>query len=113
MGSAIVYGTDETRSFCFISDAVDATISVANSFKTNQEIIHIGEQNGEIAINLFTKKFIDLIGLDVAIEKKAGRPNSVSRRCPDTQKLFDKTGFKGKVGITEGLPKTKKWYFKK
>jgi nucleoside-diphosphate-sugar epimerase len=107
-----VYGADETRSFCFISDAVDATISVANSDNTNQEIIHIGDQNGEIAINLLAKKIIDLMGLDVALEKMVGRPNSVSRRCPDTRKLFAKTGFKAKVGITDGLSKTIKWYLR-
>jgi len=105
-----VYGANETRAFCFISDAVDATIRIANSKNTNQEVIHIGDQNGEIKISLLAKKIIDLMELDTKIEKSKGKPNSVIRRCPDTKKLFEKTGFKASVKIDEGLLKTIKWY---
>ena len=107
-----VYGTNETRAFCYISDAIEAILTVALTEDINQEIIHIGNQNEEITIENLANNIIDLMNVNVNIEKSPGRSSSVLRRCPNTQKLFDKTGFKAKVGITEGLSKTIKWYLK-
>lgn len=105
-----VYGANESRAFCYISDAVDATICVAKSDKTDQEIIHIGNENGEINIKVLAKKIIDLLKLDVVIDDRPGKPNSVHRRCPDTEKLFKSTGFLAKVDIEDGLTETIRWY---
>jgi len=107
-----VYGAGETRAFCYISDAVEATVKVANSDKTNQEIINIGNQSGEISINALAKKIVELMKVDVPIHEAPGKPNSVKRRCPDTSKLFNITGFSAMVDIENGLKETIEWYLK-
>ena len=107
-----VYGSNETRAFCYISDAIEATLAVALSKNTNHEIIHIGNQDEEIKIEKLAKHIIDLMNLNVKIKKLPGKSNSVQRRCPDTQKLFDNTGFKSRISLKKGLSETINWYLK-
>src|SRR3989344_686560 len=45
-----IIGWEDTRSFCYIDDAVKATQLVMESEKTNGQTIHIGRDDGEIAI---------------------------------------------------------------
>jgi nucleoside-diphosphate-sugar epimerase len=44
-----VYGHDQTRAFCYISDAVEGTVLAMEKSNTNGEIYHIGTQD-EISI---------------------------------------------------------------
>lgn len=105
-----VYGADETRSFCYVDDAVYATFKVADSDLTNQEIVHIGDQNAEINILKFTEMIKDILSVDITLEPVEGLPGSVKRRCPNTEKLGRLTGFKIKTGLKKGLEESAKWY---
>ena len=52
----MMYGNEQTRSFCYIDDAVEANnISCMESEKTNGEIYHIGSSE-EISIEQLIKK---------------------------------------------------------
>jgi nucleoside-diphosphate-sugar epimerase len=57
-----IYGGNETRAFCYIDDAVDATISLI-FVKNKNQILHIGNDQEEIKIRTVAKKIKNLYSL--------------------------------------------------
>ena len=109
-----IYGADETRSFCYIEDAVRAMRQVmeVDDFNTDQaDIFHIGSDE-ETQISALAENLFDLIGWHpqkiIQAESKKG---SVKRRLPHTGKL-QKKGWKHETSRSEGLRKTLEWYRK-
>jgi UDP-glucose 4-epimerase len=107
-----IYGGEETRAFCYIDDAVTATVKVATNEATVGEIVHVGNSKEEIDIKNLAKICMSIQGKKFALSEKGRRESSVSRRCPDTTKLKSLTGFEAKVSLQEGLEKTTAWYLK-
>lgn len=108
-----VYGTDETRTFCFIEDAVRAMRLLMDSPKTDGlpiETVHIGDFSeitmGELAERLFAIAGWKPTTLDV----KSSPAGSVKRRLADVSKLQQLTGWKPEVSLDEGLKRTYEWY---
>ncbi len=105
----LVYGHDQTRSFCYITDAVEGTVLAMENEKSNGEIYHIGSMD-EITIEELIKeagKFFDYKGV---YENAPTYPGSVARRCPDITKARTTLGFEPKVDWKEGLKLTLSWY---
>jgi nucleoside-diphosphate-sugar epimerase len=105
-----IFGGTETRAFCFISDAVNATKLVMRSEKTNKEIVHVGNSEEEIKIIDMAKLLFKVSNFNTDIDVKEAPKGSVSRRCPDTTKLKELTGYYPKVFLEEGLKTTYNWY---
>ena len=105
-----LYGGKETRSFCYISDAILATYKIASEFNCRNEIIHVGNPMEEIQIIDLADKMINLMGLDIKVQSSSGLEGSVSRRCPDISKLQPLTNFEPLVDLYSGLQKTINWY---
>jgi nucleoside-diphosphate-sugar epimerase len=105
-----VYSPDHTRAFCYVDDAVEATIRLAESESALGEIIHVGNPAEEVPIRALADCIIRLVkpGLKVrALENQAGSP---SRRCPSTEKMKRLTGFQAQVPLDAGLQQTWRWY---
>lgn len=105
-----IYGYNQSRAFCYVDDAVEQTIGVMKSEKTNREIIHIGNDKEEILIKDLVKKIFALLDYNpdtVEIEASQG---SVRRRCPNISKIERLIGINPKVSINEALKITVKWY---
>ena len=82
-----IIGYDETRSFCHVSDAVDATIHCANKY--NNDVINIGNDE-EIKIKNAAEIIANSQGLDsdsIDWEYIDSRHGSVMRRLPNIDKL--------------------------
>ena len=106
-----IFGSDTTRSFCYIDDTIRATRQVMESENTNGEIVHIGNNQEEITMLDLAKKMFDLFGFHPKnLEINEVPQGSVKRRCPDLAKIKKLTGFKAKVSLAEGLRKTYDWY---
>jgi len=103
-----VYGTDETRAFCYVSDAVEATRRVAAAAPA--DIVHIGDPRNEVRIDDLAGRLLRLLGRKVPIVEAGRRDGSVSRRCPDISRLEALTGFSPRVSLDDGLERTAKWY---
>ncbi len=108
----IVYGADETRSFCYIDDAVEAIQKVMESKKTDGGTYHIGsmEETGirELADQIFT-----LMGKRPnKITVKKSSAGSVKRRLADVSKIKKDTGWSARTPLKKGLQKTIEWYLK-
>jgi len=104
-----IFGGQETRTFCYIGDAVRATQLVMESKETNGKTIHIGRSDDEIKIINLAKKLFEITKFNPEIEIKPAPEGSVIRRCPDTTKLMN-LGFKAEINLSEGLKKTYEWY---
>jgi len=108
-----IFGTDDTRSFCYIDDTIRATQMVMESEKTNGEIVHIGNNEEEIKMIDLAQKMFDLFDFHPKkIEMNGGVKGSVNRRCPDLTKIKELTGYEASVSLEEGLKKTYEWYKK-
>jgi UDP-glucose 4-epimerase len=107
----------QTRSFTYVSDAVEGTIQAALREEAVGETINLGNPR-ETTINELAELIIKLAG-------KAGklRPKhipyeefygpwyeDVPRRVPDISKAEKILGFKPKITLEEGLKKTIEWY---
>lgn len=107
-----IYGANQTRSFCHVYDGVDETIAVMKSDKTDNQIIHIGNNTEEIAIKDLVMKICKIIDVSLQTIEVPAPQGSVNRRCPDISKIKELTGIKPKVSLDEGLKLTVDWYWK-
>ncbi len=108
------FGGEQTRSFCFVNDAAEATRRVMEADAAPAgRVVHIGDPGGEVAIGELYDMLFDLCGwrpreiVDVAPSR-----GSVDRRCPDTSVLTAMTGFEAGCRLTDGLRQTVDWYLR-
>lgn len=104
-----LYGYQDTRSFIYVTDAVRATVMVANSESMKNEIVNIGSAE-EITILALAEKILSLMGISHDITCHPSPKGSVSRRAPDLSKLSTLTGFKQQVSLDQGLMETIRYY---
>jgi len=104
-----MYGHSHTRSFCFVSDAIIATVSAMENTSNDHQIYHIGTEE-EIAIEELIKevgKILNFSGEYIPAEAHSG---SINRRCPDISKAERELSYKPQVLLKDGLKITIKWY---
>lgn len=105
-----IFGSEDTRAFCYITDAVAGTKMVMESEQCNGQIVHVGNGLEEIKIEELAKKMIKISKLDTKLNIQPSKIGSVSRRCPDINKLNNLTGYMPRVPLDEGLKHTIEWY---
>lgn len=105
-----IFGADDTRSFCYIEDAVEAMRLVMTSKKTNGEIYHIGT-NEETVIKDLAETLFNIGGWHPKkIEIHSSPAGSVKRRLADVSKIKAAVGWEAKTGLEDGLRSTFDWY---
>jgi len=108
-----IYGSDDTRTFCYISDAVKAMQILMDSEKTNNqpiETVHIGASD-EIAMEDLAKKMFGLYGWEPKeMDIKESPAGSVKRRLADISKIKSLVGWEPETSLDDGLRQTMKWY---
>ena len=105
----LVYGHDQTRSFSYITDAVEGTVLAMESDKSNGEIYHIGSME-EITIEELIRTTGEFFNYKGEYVNAPTYPGSVARRCPDITKAKNQLGYVPKVKWEEGLKITLQWY---
>jgi UDP-glucose 4-epimerase len=103
-----IFGSDQTRSFCYVDDAVEATMKLSLCGKNG--IFNIGNDKEEMKIINLAEKIVQ--NFEYAPEFRIKKPpeGDVKRRCPDITKLRDAINFVPKYNIDEGLERTISWY---
>ncbi|TSC61735.1 MAG: nucleoside-diphosphate-sugar epimerase [Parcubacteria group bacterium Gr01-1014_48] len=108
-----IYGATDTRSFCYIDDAVRAMVLLMESTKTDGlpiETVHIGV-NEETPIRDLAEKLFEVAGWKPKKLQIHDAPQgSVARRLGDVQKIKNLVGWVGEVSLHEGLKRTYEWY---
>lgn len=105
----MMYGHNQTRSFCYIDDAVKGTVLAAESKRADGEIYHIGSSE-EISIEELIKYSGSFLGYDGLYEAAPTYPGSTNRRCPDISKAKKHFGYSVENNWQDSLIKTLKWY---
>lgn len=105
-----VYGANETRSFCYIDDAVEAIQRVMESEKTDNGTYHIGSNIETSIQELAETLFVASNWRPKDITEKKSPEGSVKRRLADVSKIKKDTGWSAKTPLSEGARKTIEWY---
>jgi nucleoside-diphosphate-sugar epimerase len=109
-GAAELYGHDDTRSFLYVDDAVEATMQVGECAATAGEVVNVGGLD-ELTILELGNRMMRLLGRDPAeIALHPSPPGSVKRRVPSIEKLQSLTGFHAQWSLDAGLAETIRSY---
>lgn len=108
-----IYGADDMRTFCYITDGVQAMRMLMDSKKTDNqpiETVHIGDSL-EITIQDLAEKIFQVAGWrPQSFNIKNSPSGSVKRRFADTTKLRSFVGWTPDMSLDEGLKTTYEWY---
>lgn len=105
-----LYGAEQTRSFTFISDAIDQTVRIVNNPHSVNQIINIGSDN-EVQIRVVADIILRLLKIEKKIMKEFPAPlGSVNRRVPQLDLVREIIGQLNHVPLEEGLRQTIRWY---
>ncbi|UCD07205.1 MAG: SDR family oxidoreductase [Candidatus Aenigmatarchaeota archaeon] len=105
-----VYGDGkQTRSFCYVSDMVDALEKMMFTEKLDGEVFNVGNAS-EISILDLAKMIRDLTKSDSEIVFKPLPGDDPARRKPDINKAKKMLGWEPKIDLKEGLRKTVEWF---
>ena len=103
---------DPTRDFTFVKDTVQGFIAVAESDKCVGCVTNIGS-GFEITVGDLARKIISMMGSQVRIvsDDERMRPDAseVERLWADSRRAFERTGWKPKYALEEGLRETISW----
>jgi UDP-glucose 4-epimerase/UDP-glucuronate decarboxylase len=105
-----VYGTEQRRAFCHVSDAVEAITRLVTAEPARGRIVNIGNDSEETPIEDLLRLILDVAGFAPRVERLPAPPGSVARRCPDIGRLRMLTGFAPKVSLESGVRATFEWY---
>lgn len=105
----IVYGSEQSRSFCYIEDAVRCLEEIMNNESCSGKILNLGTDT-ETNIEDLVKLIFEVCEYTPDIEHADPLKGSVSRRCPDISVVKSITGYRPKVSLLEGVKESCKWY---
>jgi len=103
-----------TRSFCYINDAIEAMLKILFS-EADGECFNVGNPGPEISVKELAKKVAEAMPYNVEIVNIES-PHAVyteddpKRRCPDITKLQQTVNFKPKYDLDTGLRRTIDWF---
>lgn len=107
-----IFGADDTRSFCYIDDAVEAIQAVMESPATDGGTYHIGTKDETVIKDLVDTIFNIMNWRPARTDIKNSPEGSVKRRLADVSKIKKDTGWEASTSLREGLGKTIEWYLK-
>lgn len=105
-----IFGADDTRSFCYIDDAITAIQKVMESDKTDGGTYHIGTHEETVIKDLIEMMFLIMKWYPIKLDIKNSPEGSVKRRLADVSKIKKEIGWEAKIPLKKGLEKIIKWY---
>lgn len=106
----IVRGSTETRSFCYIDDAVDAMIRLMACASVEAPTVHIGSKE-ETVIAWLVDELLEIAQWQPStIEYGSSPAGSVARRLANVELVEKMTGWAASTPRLVGLRRTYDWY---
>jgi len=102
-----VWGTGkETRSYCFIDDALDCVEKMIEAMDTKQIVGPYNVGRGDrISIEDIAKTVVEVSGKDIEIEWDTTKKTVIWGQWCDVEKAKNELGWEAKVSLKEGLEK--------
>lgn len=107
-----VFSPDHRRAFCYVSDAVDATIAAMHRPEADGATINIGNDRTEVTIEDLAGRIQKWAQLSNPLEPVHAAHDPIARRVPDLSTARRLLGFEPKVDLDAGLDLTLRWYAK-
>lgn len=109
----VIFSPEETRTFCYITDAVKAMQILMDADITNNqpiETVHIGDTE-EITMKELAEKMFDVAGWrPKKFDVRPSPAGSVKRRLADISKIKKLVGWEPSTPLADGLMATFNWY---
>ena len=105
-----VFSVEHTRTFCFITDAVEMIVELLATPNSVGKTFNIGTEKPEVPIKEVAQIIIDQIGKPLTIKPMPATEGSPERRAPDMSACFAVTNFSSKVSLEQGIAKCLEWY---
>ena len=99
---------EQTRSFLYIDDCIEATMSVFNSNFT--DVFNIGSEE-QVSINQMIDKIEEIAGLKIERIYDISKPKGVRGRSSDNSLINSKINWSPKFSLKDGLEKTYSWIY--
>ena len=106
----MIYGAENTRDFCHVSDVVRAVELIMGSAQTDSEVYHLGSGQEETRIGDLAEMVLRMADRRPRVEEHPAPAGSVARRMPDISKLASAISYRPEVRLEDGLHATFKWY---
>jgi UDP-glucose 4-epimerase len=101
---------NQIRSWCFITDFVDAIMSMIALEKAKNQVFNIGNPQATVTVFGLAEKIISLTNSKSKIIYKPHPGPEVEMRIPDIEKAKELLGFSPKVNLDSGLMSSIEWY---
>lgn len=105
-----VYSADHQRAFCYVDDALDATIAAIRTPAARGQTLNIGNDREEVTIAELTAHLLAVAEISVETRPAIHENDPIKRRCPDTSRARDLLGYAPHVSLDDGLRRTLAWY---
>ena len=106
----VVYSAKHRRAFCYVTDAVEATVRAMREEAANGHTINIGNDLEEVTIGELAKRVLVTTGIRADIVPQAAENDPIVRRCPDITLARKLLGYEPQVMLNVGLERTLAWY---
>jgi len=105
-----VYSPDHRRAFCYVSDAVEATIASLRRPEAEGATINIGNDRAEVTIEDLAGRIQRWARRSGPLEPVLAPHDPIARRLPDIATARHLLGYEPKVDLDTGLDLTLRWY---
>jgi UDP-glucose 4-epimerase/UDP-glucuronate decarboxylase len=105
-----VYGAQQTRAFCYVEDAVNASIALMALPEREAIIANIGNDEEETEIISLVERLFRLAGVSPEVTVQPPPPGSPDRRLPDLKTLRSLLPGYRPTPLDTGLRATFDWY---
>jgi UDP-glucose 4-epimerase/UDP-glucuronate decarboxylase len=105
-----VFSARHSRAFCYVSDAISATIAAMESETADGATLNVGNDREELTIGELAQRILVKANVVRAIEARDATYDPIARRCPDISRARTLLGFEPQVTLDEGLDRTFAWY---
>lgn len=106
-------GGNQTRTFCYVSDAIIGFLKVLLSGKGG-DVYNVGNSENEVNMMTLANMVSELFNNKVlikAVEYPSTYPqDDPRRRCPDLTKISRNLGYRSQIDLKDGLKRTFRWY---
>ncbi len=106
----VVYSPSHQRAFCYVSDAVRATIAAMRAPGSDGGTFNVGNDRCEVTIRELAERLLAAAGVEAGIREERAANDPIVRRSPDISRARELLGYEPEVGLDEGLRLTLAWY---
>jgi UDP-glucose 4-epimerase/UDP-glucuronate decarboxylase len=105
-----MYGAYQSRAFCYVDDAVEATLQLMDVPGTEPLTVNVGNDAEQIKIIDMAERLFAVAGVSPVVDVYPPPAGSPESRLPDLRLLRELTGYEARFDLDTGLRKTYEWY---